>query len=58
MKHKELTSLLNRLGFTLVRANKHEVWTNGKVTLTVPRHKEIGRHLAKQIVRQAERGVQ
>lgn len=58
MKHKDLTSLLNKLGFTLVRANKHEVWTNGKVTLTVPRHKEIGRHLARQIVRQAERGAQ
>ena len=51
MKHKELARILTGLGFRLVRANKHEVWSNGVLTVCLPRHKEINRNLAKKILR-------
>lgn len=53
MKHRDLTSILIRHGYVLARAIKHEVWTNGTKTLTVPRQKEINRFLAKKILKQA-----
>lgn len=52
MKHKELARILSDLGFKLIRANKHEVWSNGVLTVCLPRHKEINRNTAKGILKQ------
>jgi hypothetical protein len=33
---------------------RDEVWTNGKVTEAVPRHREIDEHTARSIIRAAK----
>lgn len=53
MKTKELMSLLNKAGFSVVSANKHYKLNNGIVTVCVPRHKMVNRYLAKDILKQA-----
>lgn len=54
MKTRELMSLLNKAGFQIIRAKKHYVMSNGIITLTVPRHKDVNPFLAKKIVKQAQ----
>ncbi|HEY7376343.1 MAG TPA: type II toxin-antitoxin system HicA family toxin [Polyangia bacterium] len=55
MKKSELEKELRDCGWWLARqGSRHEVWTNGKVTEAVPRHKEIDEHTARSIVRTAK----
>ena len=54
MKRLDLEKKLKKLGWYLDReGGSHEIWTNGKITEPVPRHKEIGEILAKKILRKA-----
>lgn len=53
MKTRELISILERNGYQLIRANKHYLFNRGSVSVTVPRHKEIGIYFAKKILKQA-----
>lgn len=54
VKKSELEHELHDCGWWLGRqGRRHEVWTNGKVTEAVPRHKEIDEHTARSIVRKA-----
>jgi len=54
VKKRDLERQLKRLGWWCLRQGKHEIWTNGEVTLPVPRHKEINEITAKGILRDAE----
>ena len=54
MKKRELEAALKRLGWWLLRQGKHEIWTNGIVTIPVPRHKEINEMTARAILRDAK----
>lgn len=51
MKYRDLARNLRRLGWYLKRqGSKHEVWTNGRLTESVPRHQEVKEPLARQIL--------
>ncbi len=54
MKKRDLDNELKRLGWWLLRQGKHEIWTNGVLTIPVPRHKEINEMTAKAILRDAK----
>ncbi|MCL4513317.1 MAG: type II toxin-antitoxin system HicA family toxin [Candidatus Eremiobacteraeota bacterium] len=55
MKKRDLESKLRSFGWWLSReGGNHEIWTNGKETEPVPRHKEIAEPLVKKILRKAE----
>jgi hypothetical protein len=51
MKKRDLERELQRLGFWRADGSKHDKWTNGIHTDTVPRHIEINEFTAKQILR-------
>ena len=52
MKHKDLVKLLENNGWIKAReGSNHEVYTKGKDTEMVPRHKEIAESLAKAIIK-------
>lgn len=53
MKTRELISILERNGFRLIRANKHYLFNKESISVTVPRHKEIGIYFARKILKQA-----
>lgn len=53
MKTRELQRLLEKNGFKLLRAQKHYFYSNGSISLTVPRHKEVQLFLARKIIKQA-----
>lgn len=53
MKTRELMSLLQRNGYIILRAQKHYVMSNGTITVTVPRHKDVNVFLARKIIKQA-----
>ena len=43
---------MEKLGFRYVRnGGNHDVYRNGKITETVPRHNEIPEYLAKKILK-------
>ena len=54
MKTFHLESILNSMGYRIVRANKHEVWSNGVKTVIIPRQRTIARPMAKSILKQIE----
>ena len=55
MKKRELERSLKSLGWRLLReGGNHEIWTNGKETEPVPRHREISEFLARKILRKAQ----
>ncbi len=55
MKKRDLEKELTQLGWWLKReGGNHEVWTNGKDTESVPRHREINEILAKKIIQIAK----
>ena len=57
MKRRELEKKLKELGWRLSRhGGKHDIWTNGNMEITVPRHAEINEYTARGILRQAEGG--
>ncbi|MEE1137331.1 MAG: type II toxin-antitoxin system HicA family toxin [Acutalibacteraceae bacterium] len=53
-KRTDLIKLLERNGWYLKRnGGNHDLYTNGKQTETIPRHKEIKENLAKVIIKRA-----
>ena len=54
MKVKDLKKKLTALGFYFLRqGGSHEVWSNGKISIAVPRHREIKETTAAGIIKQA-----
>jgi len=52
MKHKDLEKLLKNNGWYFLRSGgNHDIYTNGKETEALPRHKEINEQLAKAIIK-------
>ncbi|MBP1562417.1 MAG: type II toxin-antitoxin system HicA family toxin [Oscillospiraceae bacterium] len=52
MKRKDLIKKLIQNGWYFKRdGGNHEIWTDGKNTEPIPRHKEINEQLAKYIIR-------
>ena len=57
MKARDLKKKLLSLGWWLKREGaNHEIWTNGEIEESVPRHREINERLAKKIIKTAETG--
>lgn len=52
MKRKDLIKLLDRNGwYCKRRGGEHDIYTNGKATEPIPRHREINERLAKAIIK-------
>ncbi|WP_130850788.1 type II toxin-antitoxin system HicA family toxin [Intestinimonas timonensis] len=52
MKRRDLIKLLKANGWWLLRnGTNHDIYTNGKVSETIPRHSEIKEQLALAIIR-------
>lgn len=55
LKYRVLVTNLNELGWYKIRqGGNHEIFTNGKDYMPVPRHKEINEMLAKSIIKKAK----
>ena len=55
MKKKQLEKQLNGYGWWKYKeGSNHELWTNGKLKTTVPRHREINELTAKGILKLAK----
>ncbi len=55
MKRKELEKKLRGLGWYLARhGQRHDIWTDGKQELSVPRHNEVNEYTARAILKEAE----
>ena len=56
VKKRDLEKELKNLGWWLLReGGNHEVWTNGKENVAIPRHSEINERLAKAIIKGAKK---
>lgn len=44
---------LKQFGWWLLRQGKHEIWTNGELTIPIPRHDEINEMTARGILKDA-----
>jgi len=56
MKKRDLEKALKELGWWfLCEGGSHEVWTNGRETIAIPRHNEINEKLAKGILKGAQK---
>ncbi len=53
VKYKDLTRRLAKGGWRLKRDGRHETWTDGVNSVSVPRHKEINDNTARGILRDA-----
>jgi len=52
VKKRELEKILKTLGWWFLReGGNHEIWTNGKHTQPIPRHKELKEWTARGILR-------
>lgn len=52
MKRRDLIKRLERNGWWLLRhGTNHDVYTNGEISETIPRHAEINERLAKEIIK-------
>ena len=52
MKRKDLVRLLERNGYTLRRnGGDHDIYSDGKTNMPVPRHKEINELLSESIIK-------
>lgn len=55
MKRKDLEKELKRYGWWLKRhGSNHDIWTNGELYESIPRHTAIKRLLAKKILKKAQ----
>jgi len=55
MKKRDLEKRLSRFGWWFDRhGGNHDLWTNGYIFESVPRHAEVNEMLAKKILRRAE----
>jgi len=56
MKKRDLEKQLKKLGWWFLReGGNHEVWTNGKENVALPRHAEINERLALAIIKGAQK---
>lgn len=53
MKRKEVEKILKEYGYTLIRSNKHMIYSNGKISVAVPNHMDYSRGLTRRILQQA-----
>lgn len=52
MKRRDLVKLLEKNGWYYMRdGGRHDIYTNGKFSEPIPRHREINELLAKSIIR-------
>jgi len=52
MKRKDLVKRLTDAGWWLAReGGKHDIYTNGKQSEAIPRHREVKENLAKAIIK-------
>ena len=52
MKRQDLIKLLEKNGWWLMRNGaNHDIYTNGKKSEPIPRHRELNEQLAKAIIR-------
>lgn len=51
MKSKTLIRMIARLGYALIRSNKHDIYSNGTTTVILPQHKTVDKHIAKQTLK-------
>ena len=52
MKRRDFLVILSRNGWSLKRTGaNHDVWSNGKSTEMVPRHRELSEALVKAIIK-------
>ena len=59
MKKKELEKRLQRYGWYFYRhGGCHDIWTNGDMFESIPRHNEIGEALAKKILKKLSQILQ
>ncbi|MFB4306976.1 hypothetical protein [Actinomadura sp. GTD37] len=64
MKHADLIRTLRQLAkdrdldFKAGGGSKHEKWLAGEAMAIVPRHKEIGEHLARRIIKDFEEDLE
>lgn len=54
MKRRDIIRKLEEHGFHYLRpGHNHDIYTNGKVNIPIPRHREVKELMAKQIFREA-----
>ncbi len=54
MKQRDLIKRLKKLGFDFHHhGGSHDIYSNGKIKVQVPRHREIAEKLANKIIKQA-----
>ena len=52
MKRRDLIKLFEQNGWYFLRdGGRHDIYTNGKESEPIPRHKEINEKLAKSLIR-------
>lgn len=57
MKRQELEKRLKKLGWWFKKhGGSHDIWTNGEIIESVPRHNEINEFTARSILKNAEKG--
>jgi mRNA interferase HicA len=56
MKKRDLENKLKDLGWWFLRhGGNHDTWTNGRDIEQIPRHREVNEHLAKKIIKTAQK---
>ncbi|MXY68007.1 MAG: type II toxin-antitoxin system HicA family toxin [Acidobacteriia bacterium] len=56
MRRRKLERELSAMGWRFKRHGaKHDMWTDGQVTVSIPRHREVEEELAKAILKFAAR---
>lgn len=54
MKRNDLISKIGNRGYWVLRSGGgHDIYTNGKKIIAIPRHREINEMLAKKIIKEA-----
>jgi mRNA interferase HicA len=54
MKKVDIENQLSKLGWKFLRhGGNHDIWTNGKIKESIPRHREVNEYTAKKILRTA-----
>ncbi len=55
MKKRDIEKKLTQFGWKLARHGaSHDIWTNGQINESVPRHPEVNELLAKKIIKKAQ----
>jgi mRNA interferase HicA len=54
MKRKKFEKELRKWGWWFMRhGSSHDIWTNGIIETSIPRHSEVNEKLAKSVIRMA-----